>query len=387
MKKILLVLLSVFILFSAGCRARTISTKPLDFGYTQGAAQIDGACGICISESDLSKEVVEGTISDSYKYTPYADLHFGLGYALNETCDSIGYYENKDDAMANGAQVIVVPRLQTESEPTFPFWPPDTFSISMDTDIFDNAGSLIQRTQSSATATAERADWKMSNGYAGSKAMEKVIQDFLGELDYGLINQRVKASSVQPSAAPEKAVEVEKLKQAIQLYQGVLTYPVAPWVKSTNDLKFIKSDRNQTANTFAFDQIPVSQEFESWSKLYGVYGFHLPEYDMNRFVEESMNFLALGCDAQAEFKVVSSDNDKVIVSFFCSDLKDSLVKKGNNTESGLLYISQVEQSFAKVYAAWRAPSKDMNTDKWPLTEEQIADVIQRMETIRYFKPE
>lgn len=50
-------------------------------------------------------------------------------------------------------------------------------------------------------------------------------------------------------------------------------------------------------------------------------------------------------------------------------------------------MSQVEQSFAKVYMAWRAPSEDMSTDKWPLNNENVTKAIEAMKTVRYFKPQ
>lgn len=188
-------------------------------------------------------------------------------------------------------------------------------------------------------------------------------------------------------ASNAKAQDVQSITQTIKLYQGILKFPTAPWVKEIKDIKNIKNSQNQNKNMFSLEQIPKDQEFDSWKTLYGIYGFYLPEYDLQRFVNESLTALALGCKAQPKSKVVTAENGKVILTYFCSDLQDPLVDDGYDTESGFLFMSQVEQSFAKVYMAWRAPKEDMKTDKWPMNEERITEALERLKKIRYFKPE
>ena len=190
-----------------------------------------------------------------------------------------------------------------------------------------------------------------------------------------------------PDAVSADLSQVKTITQVVKLYQGVLSYPPPMWVNGVKDLGNSEFFRNQQNNLFALEQIPKGQNFESWSNLYGVYGFYLPKYDMKRFLDESLNALALGCKVQGKSKIVSAEGGAIIMTYFCSDLQDPLVVDGCNTESGFLFLSQVDQSFAKVYMAWRAKKEDMKTDKWPMNEETVTKAVERMKKIRYFKAE
>jgi hypothetical protein len=181
--------------------------------------------------------------------------------------------------------------------------------------------------------------------------------------------------------------EVKTITQTVKLYEGVLRFPPPPWVNKVEDLGNSKYYRDQQNNLFTLEQIPKAQEFDSWTNIYGVYGFLLPEYNMKRFIDESLNALALGCKVQAKSKVVSAESGAIIMTYFCSDLQDPLVVEGYNTESGFLYMSQVDQSFAKVYMAWRSKREFMKTDKWPMNEQTVTEAVERMKKIRYFKAE
>lgn len=186
---------------------------------------------------------------------------------------------------------------------------------------------------------------------------------------------------------PAWAEESPSIIQTIKLYQGVLSFPPPIWVNEIKDIGNSKSFRNQQENVFALEQIPKDQEFDSYTQIYGVYGFYLPKYDMKRFLDESLNALALGCKVQGRSKLVSAENGGIMITYFCGDLQDPLVADGYNTESGFLFLSQIDQSFAKVYMAWRAKKEDMKTDKWPMNEETVTEAVERMKKIRYFKAE
>lgn len=189
------------------------------------------------------------------------------------------------------------------------------------------------------------------------------------------------------SANATEPSRVETITQTVKLYEGVLNFPPPMWVNEVKDFGSSEFFRNQQNNLFTLEQIPKGQKFESWTNLYGVYGFYLPEYDMKRFIEESLNALALGCKEKAKSKLVSAEDGKIIMTYFCSDLVDPLVVNGYNTESGFLYMSQVENSFAKVYMAWRSKREFMKTDKWPMNKETVTEAVERMNKIRYFKAE
>ena len=173
------------------------------------------------------------------------------------------------------------------------------------------------------------------------------------------------------------------IMQTMTIYNGLLTYPAPHWISSPKDVGNFKASREQTKSSFTFEQIPKDQDFESWTMLYGVYGWHLPEYDFKRFIAESLNALALGCKEQAKSKLVSAEGGSVVMTYHCAALVDPLVKNGKDTESGFLYMSHVGSSYVKVYQAWRASNKDRDTAAWPITAQSVANAIERMKQIRF----
>ena len=176
-----------------------------------------------------------------------------------------------------------------------------------------------------------------------------------------------------------------KITQTIRLYDGVLSYPPPLWMKSEKDLGDFKVSRKQEKNSFSFEQIPKKQEFASWTNIYGVYAWQLPDYTMERFIQESLNALSWGCEVQASSTIVSSKGGGVLMTFHCDEMVKDLTQNGNDVESGFLYMTHAGNTFAKVYQAWRANSKDKKTDRWPINEQVITDAVTAMESIRFIK--
>ena len=182
-----------------------------------------------------------------------------------------------------------------------------------------------------------------------------------------------------------QAQEAEDLTQTVRLYEGVLAFPAPIWINSKEELGDFQLFRNQSKNSFSLEQIPKKQSFENWSNLYGTYGWYLPDYTMKRFVAESINALAIGCQNKPKVTTVSNDTGGLILTYHCDKLADPLVYDGKNVESGFLFISNVKKSFAKVYLAWRGKQEDMNTDRWPLNDVTIKESVSRMRRIRYLE--
>ncbi|WP_156925356.1 hypothetical protein [Nitratidesulfovibrio termitidis] len=194
------------------------------------------------------------------------------------------------------------------------------------------------------------------------------------------------SSSAAPNAQnaeKQKIKENSEIMMTMTIYNGNLVYPAPHWISDVKDLGNTKMFRDQTKNTFTFEQIPKNQAFEEWSTLYGVYGWHLPDYDFKRFIAESLNALALGCKEQAKSKLVSAEGGSVVMTYHCAALVDPLVKNGKDTESGFLYMSHVGSSYVKVYQAWRASNKDRGTPAWPINDASITSAIERMKRITY----
>lgn len=188
--------LVVLLLVMVGCTHK-ISIKPIQFDQAEAEGQINGACGICISSSQLAEVVTEGG-SDKYQYAPYDDFRFGIASTLRSRCERVYFCEDKEAAMARGFKAIIVPTIKTASEGGFWFWPPQTFTFSLDADVFDGAGGLIQHISTTGHGAAGRAEWKENLGYAGSRAMEETLRDFAQELDYDTINK-----CMQPAESAE----------------------------------------------------------------------------------------------------------------------------------------------------------------------------------------
>lgn len=168
-----------------------------------------------------------------------------------------------------------------------------------------------------------------------------------------------------------------------RLYEGVIDCPFPYWVKQLKQLNDTKFSRNQNMNLFSLEMIPQSQEFASWSRLYGVYGFYLPEYDMKRFFDESLNALALGCKAQGVARIISAENDSIMFEYHCPELRQEIVHNGNAVERSFLYISRTGKTFAKVYQAWHGSDNGTDAEDWPTNPTLKQEAIEAMKTIRF----
>lgn len=360
MNRIKFLFLIGLLLFVTGCSAKPITIKPLDYDYGLTSGRINGDCAVCISESDIKSKVVEGGI-DKYEYSPYKALRFALGYGLKMSCNTVSFYDSKQAAIAGGEQVIFVPKIETQSSNSFPFWPPSEFKATLNTGIFDHEGSPVQNLTTIGEASTDNIDRRVSHGYAGSKALEQALSKLFENLDYDRINKRIHPgkTAANETGSSAKSPQKDNMTQVIKLYQGTFKFPAPIWVNQVRDLNSSKLYRRQDKNVFTLEQIPKDQDFKSWKQLHGVYGFYLPEYDMTRFTDESLNALALGCKTQARSTIIEQTDSKILMTFFCPDLAEPMVSVGCNTESGFLYISHVDDSFAKLYMAWRAPKEDV----------------------------
>lgn len=140
------------------------------------------------------------------------------------------------------------------------------------------------------------------------------------------------------ACSPVHAEESAGVTQTVCLYDGLLTFPPPVWINSTADLDKIKVDREQKGNVFSLEQIPKDQEFGSWTRLHGVYGYKLPGYDLDRFFKESTQAFANGCKVKPKGKVYGSENGNRVMLLFCDELQDEWVVNGNNSEQVVLFF-------------------------------------------------
>lgn len=180
-----------------------------------------------------------------------------------------------------------------------------------------------------------------------------------------------------------QAEEAFKVTQVINLYDGVLHYPVPLWMKAKDKIGDFHVYRKQEENTFTFEMVPKSQEFDSWANIYGVYAWRLPDYDLKRFLEESLRALSLGCKKQANSSLVAVEDGRIVMTYHCPALADEVVCNGLNAESGFLYLSRFNSTFVKVYQAWRYESKHIGTEQSPMTRGVIAEAAEDMKSIQF----
>ncbi len=179
------------------------------------------------------------------------------------------------------------------------------------------------------------------------------------------------------------AEESFKMSQVIKLYDGVLHYPPPLWMKVKDKIGDFDVYRKQEENSFTIEMIPKSQKFGSWTNIYGVYAWRLPEYDLKRFLEESLHALSLGCKKQAKSSLVAAEDGRIVMTYHCPALADEVVCNGMDAESGFLYLSQVNSTFVKVYQAWRYDSRRIGTEQAPMTREVITEAAEDMKAIRF----
>jgi hypothetical protein len=179
------------------------------------------------------------------------------------------------------------------------------------------------------------------------------------------------------------AEEPPRMVHAIKLYEGTLKYPPPLWMKTKDTFGDFKVSRKQENNSFHFELIPKAQDFENWTRIYGIYAWQLADYTLQRFMDESLNALALGCKNQAKSTLIAAEDGRIVMTYMCPCLDDMLVSNGNDAESGFLYISKINNTFVKAYQAWRYSSKDIGTDRSPMSRDTITEAAEDMKSIRF----
>lgn len=198
---------------------------------------------------------------------------------------------------------------------------------------------------------------------------------------HGLAEEQHNATQAKAQAA---AGEQPSMVLTMKLYDGVIKCPFPLWVKEAKQIGESKMFRNQKKNIFSFEMVPKSQEFSSWTRLYGVYGLYLPEYDMKRFFDESMNALALGCKGQSKARILSAENNTITLEYYCPELRPEIVTDGNTVERAFMYISHTGKTFAKVYQAWRGSDNSTESEDWPSNPAVQQQAVESMKAIRFY---
>ncbi|GAB6126269.1 hypothetical protein [Humidesulfovibrio idahonensis] len=192
-------------------------------------------------------------------------------------------------------------------------------------------------------------------------------------------------NATQPPNQPVGAMP--NLVLTLNLYDGIIKCPFPLWVKEPKQIGESKMYRHQKGNLFSVEMIPKAQAFSHWTRLYGIYGFYLPEHDMKRFFDESMNALALGCKAQGQAHILSTGDNAITLEYYCPELRPEVATDGNTVERGFMFISHTGKTYAKVYQAWRGGSNATESEDWPTHPNVEQEAVEKMKSIRFFKAE
>lgn len=195
---------------------------------------------------------------------------------------------------------------------------------------------------------------------------------------------QARAEEPQNATSAQQSGATPGMVITMRLYEGVIRCPMPLWIKEPKQIGDSKMSRNQQKNLFSFEMIPKAQEFSNWTRLYGVYGFYLPEHNLKRFFDESMNALALGCKAQGQAHILSAGDNAITLEYYCPELRPEVVTDGNTVERGFLFISHTGKSYAKVYQAWRGAANATETEDWPTNPKVEEAAIKAMASMRFF---
>jgi len=199
----------------------------------------------------------------------------------------------------------------------------------------------------------------------------------IGALEQARAEEPQNATSTQQSGATPGMVIT------MRLYEGVIRCPMPLWIKEPKQIGDSKMSRSQQKNLFSFEMIPKAQEFSNWTRLYGVYGFYLPEYNLKRFFDESMNALALGCKAQGQAHILSAGDNAIALEYYCPELRPEVVSGGNTVERAFLYIAHTGKTYAKVYQAWRGAANAQNATDWPTNPKVEREAVESMRATHF----
>ncbi len=186
--------------------------------------------------------------------------------------------------------------------------------------------------------------------------------------------------------ADTEKFDPDKFSQVMTIFDTVVIYPASSW-QDERGLKASEYYRNAQPTSFVFEQIPKGEKFESWSKLYAVAGFKLPDLDLETFARASVGTYVQACATdKLKVQTVFAIDKRTMVIIFCEDFKDTLNNLGYKAGIGeitLMLLTQPFKTHLKIYQHWRGDSFDAaDKSTWPVSEKTLQMMISRFVKIQ-----
>ncbi|MBO6782369.1 MAG: hypothetical protein JJ899_03720 [Alphaproteobacteria bacterium] len=203
---------------------------------------------------------------------------------------------------------------------------------------------------------------------------------------FGLVTTHASAQSEQ-NAADDPIT-------AINVYDAIVTLPQPSWSGTSTDgrpdIEQSRYYKDQKGPQFIFEQIPKDEEFESWTRLYAVFGFHSgrdSNIPLDAFVAASVQQFFNSC-GPANVKVDLLHRSRVAVTMIvlCRDSPNGRREIGYGPgigQVGLFTFARYRNTLLKIYQEWRGSAFELDEpDTWPVDQSELKMMIERFQTIR-----
>lgn len=190
-------------------------------------------------------------------------------------------------------------------------------------------------------------------------------------------------------SAAGAAAQSEQVRQTINVYEAIVTYPGPVWYVEGDPIDASEHYRKQTGPVFVFEQIPKGQKFDSWTSLYAVRGYYLaarPDLTMDQFVSANLllPYEEMCGRKNIAIEVLERLTDRFMLLFVCQNSASGPAAMGYRDGIGELSVYRafkVKSTFVEVFQKWRGPSFTVGDNStWPVALADVNHVVARLRT-------
>ena len=228
-------LTTILILLLGGC-AHQVSIAPSYMTvdeFISTRQKVPASVGFYIPQNLLEKEVTTpGGGGDKITYFPYRDLEASLKKVLESIYEKVSYVKALN-AKENNVDLVISPEIRTNSSTSNNFmWPPTSFSVELDTLIYDKEGMFLKKISSigmGETNFSETIDSFKQTSREGKARISvsgvKAVNDALQKMQSSLFNLDIndlspdfkkKYSNLQTEKLRAEAEEAKRKKAELE---------------------------------------------------------------------------------------------------------------------------------------------------------------------------
>lgn len=197
----------------------------------------------------------------------------------------------------------------------------------------------------------------------------RVVRAFLGAL--ALLAMAVCAAGcAQPAPdvdiviAPAQGGKPAHITLAVGFRQGIFITPMPYWIREPNQVNDKIGYSESKGPIFVQEFIPKGQDYDHWTRLFGVYGFYLPGTSPEKFLEDTRKVFTMSCKRGGTLTPLV-ENERLTKSlvgqehfdtfeYDCPEMNQKAMPTGGNTmEHGYLFVSHVKDSYVRLFLSWR----------------------------------